>query len=211
MRLSPTRISSGPKPRRRSSAGALRLPAQDGDLRALSKTELLALVSELRAGRAADAAREAGGPKPAASLFLTESVRSGQTIEFPEGDVVVIGSVGSGAEIVAGGSIHVYGALRGRAVAGTPGNAGAHLLPEPAGGAPRHRRPLPPGRESRPEPPGAPRPGSARWRRNDARADGLTAPGVHRDLSFRMPSLFLVMPGPEPGIPIPALAGGTVA
>jgi septum site-determining protein MinC len=128
MRLSPTRISSGPKPRRRSSAGALRLPAQDGDLRALSKTELLALVSELRAGRAADAAREAGGPKPAASLFLTESVRSGQTIEFPEGDVVVIGSVGSGAEIVAGGSIHVYGALRGRAVAGTPGNAGARIF-----------------------------------------------------------------------------------
>ena len=43
---------------------------------------------------------------------------------------MVLGSVGSGAEIVAGGSIHVYGTLRGRAVAGTPGNPeGPHLLP----------------------------------------------------------------------------------
>ncbi|WP_306723581.1 septum site-determining protein MinC, partial [Gulbenkiania mobilis] len=49
------------------------------------------------------------------SLVINEPVRSGQSIMFPEGDVTVIGSVASGAEIIAGGSIHVYGALRGRA------------------------------------------------------------------------------------------------
>ena len=38
--------------------------------------------------------------------------------------MTVIGSVGSGAEVVAGGSIHVYGALRGRAIAGAMGNRG---------------------------------------------------------------------------------------
>ena len=51
-------------------------------------------------------------PKPA-SLLIESKVRSGQSI-ISEGDVTVLGSVGSGAEIVAGGSIHVYGALRGR-------------------------------------------------------------------------------------------------
>ena len=65
-------------------------------------------------------------PKPI-SLLLESPVRSGQSI-FSEGDVTVLGSVGSGAEIVAGGSIHVYGALRGRAMAGSSGNAAARIF-----------------------------------------------------------------------------------
>ncbi|MGG7378436.1 septum site-determining protein MinC, partial [Escherichia coli] len=40
----------------------------------------------------------------------------------------VLGSVGSGAEIVAGGSIHVYGTLRGRAMAGINGNSSARIF-----------------------------------------------------------------------------------
>jgi septum site-determining protein MinC len=63
----------------------------------------------------------------AASLVLENPVRSGQSI-FSEGDVTVLGSVGSGAEIVAGGSIHVYGALRGRAMAGINGNSAARIF-----------------------------------------------------------------------------------
>ena len=46
---------------------------------------------------------------------------------FPDGDVTVLGSVGSGAEIVAGGSIHIYGTLRGRAMAGVNGNSSARI------------------------------------------------------------------------------------
>jgi septum site-determining protein MinC len=65
-------------------------------------------------------------PKPM-SLLLDSPVRSGQSIVFAEGDVTVLGSVGSGAEIVAGGSIHVYGALRGRAMAGVNGNSAARI------------------------------------------------------------------------------------
>ena len=65
-------------------------------------------------------------PKPN-SLLLESPVRSGQSIVFTEGDVTVLGSVGSGAEIVAGGSIHVYGALRGRAMAGVNGNSAARI------------------------------------------------------------------------------------
>jgi septum site-determining protein MinC len=66
-------------------------------------------------------------PKPT-TLLLDEPVRSGQSIFFPDGDVTVLGSVGSGAELVAGGSIHVYGALRGRAMAGSNGNTRARIF-----------------------------------------------------------------------------------
>ncbi|MDI1266196.1 MAG: septum site-determining protein MinC [bacterium] len=65
-------------------------------------------------------------PKPK-SLLLESPVRSGQSIVFTEGDVTVLGSVGSGAEIVAGGSIHIYGTLRGRAMAGVNGNSSARI------------------------------------------------------------------------------------
>jgi septum site-determining protein MinC len=62
------------------------------------------------------------------SLVISEPVRSGQSIMFPEGDVTVIGSVASGAEIIAGGSVHIYGALRGRAMAGSLGNVSARIF-----------------------------------------------------------------------------------
>ena len=61
------------------------------------------------------------------SLTIEGSVRSGQTVVFHEGDVTVMGSVSSGAEILAGGSIHVYGALRGRAIAGAAKNPRARI------------------------------------------------------------------------------------
>jgi septum site-determining protein MinC len=49
-------------------------------------------------------------------------------VVFRAGDVTVLGSVASGAEVVAGGSIHVYGTLRGRAVAGATGNRRARIF-----------------------------------------------------------------------------------
>src|SRR6476620_9020344 len=60
--------------------------------------------------------------------FMEEPVRSGQSVIFPHGDVTVVGQVASGAEVVAGGSIHVYGALRGRALAGSMGNPRARIF-----------------------------------------------------------------------------------
>jgi septum site-determining protein MinC len=68
-------------------------------------------------------------PRPVLqSIVIREPVRSGQSVIFPEGDVTVIGSVASGAEVIAGGSVHVYGALRGRALAGSVGNASARIF-----------------------------------------------------------------------------------
>lgn len=68
-------------------------------------------------------------PRPeATSLLLETPVRSGQSVVFPHGDVTVVGSVGSGAEVIAGGSIHVYGPLRGRALAGSNGDPRARIF-----------------------------------------------------------------------------------
>ena len=62
------------------------------------------------------------------SLLIDQPVRSGQSIVFEKGDVSVVGSVASGAEVIAGGSIHVYGTLRGRAIAGLTGNNRARIF-----------------------------------------------------------------------------------
>ncbi|MEF2072491.1 septum site-determining protein MinC [Consotaella aegiceratis] len=67
-------------------------------------------------------------PGATPSLIVEEPVRSGQSIMFPEGDVTVLGSVASGAEIIAGGSIHIYGALRGRVMAGSAGHPDARIF-----------------------------------------------------------------------------------
>jgi septum site-determining protein MinC len=66
-------------------------------------------------------------PEPA-SLMIEDPVRSGQSVAFVEGDVTVLGSVGSGAEVIAGGSIHIYGTLRGQAIAGVTGNRRARIF-----------------------------------------------------------------------------------
>jgi septum site-determining protein MinC len=71
---------------------------------------------------------EPTAPSVPASLLIDVPVRSGQSVFFPDGDVTVIGSVASGAEIVAGGSIHIYGTLRGRALAGSTGNSAARIF-----------------------------------------------------------------------------------
>lgn len=67
-------------------------------------------------------------PRKAESLILDRAIRSGQSVVNMDGDIVVLGSVASGAELMAGGSIHVYGALRGRAIAGAGGIPEARIF-----------------------------------------------------------------------------------
>ncbi len=67
-------------------------------------------------------------PQPTPSLLIDRPVRSGQSVVFEDGDVTVIGPVASGAEVVAGGSVHVYGALRGRVIAGLRAGSGARVF-----------------------------------------------------------------------------------
>jgi septum site-determining protein MinC len=81
-----------------------------------------------RPDAAAAAANQSPAPAPVNSLLIDSPVRSGQLIVHPEGDVTIVGSVASGAEIVAAGSIHVYGTLRGRVLAGAYGNQRARIF-----------------------------------------------------------------------------------
>jgi septum site-determining protein MinC len=93
--------------------------------RAVSNIEAIEPVREKARPSAAQSPEKSQEPP---SLMLDSPVRSGQSVFFPHGDVTVLGSIASGAEVMAGGSIHIYGALRGRALAGTGGNSRARIF-----------------------------------------------------------------------------------
>lgn len=85
------------------------------------------------APRVEPARRPSSGRRPSAepqrtTLMVTEPVRSGQQVYAAGGDLVVLAPVSAGAELLADGNIHVYGALRGRAVAGIGGDTGARIF-----------------------------------------------------------------------------------
>ncbi|MGX5800540.1 septum site-determining protein MinC [Bradyrhizobium sp. Arg314] len=94
--------------------------AQTGSARTES-----AQAEPTRSGQGAEPPRH---EPSAGTLMIKAPIRSGQSIFHPHGDVIVLGSVASGSEIVAGGSIHVYGTLRGRAIAGSEGNISARIF-----------------------------------------------------------------------------------
>jgi len=62
------------------------------------------------------------------SRLVKQTVRSGQQINAPDGDLIIIGSVSAGAEVLAAGNIHIYGSLRGRALAGINGDTDASIF-----------------------------------------------------------------------------------
>ncbi|MDD8058162.1 MULTISPECIES: septum site-determining protein MinC [Shewanella] len=57
-----------------------------------------------------------------ATKIVKQNVRSGQQIYAQNADLIIFGAVGNGAEVIADGSIHIYGALRGKAMAGAAGD-----------------------------------------------------------------------------------------
>ena len=63
-------------------------------------------------------------------LVLDRPVRSGQQVYCPHGDIVVLQHTSAGSELLAGGSVHVYGALRGRVLAGVQGDTQARIFCE---------------------------------------------------------------------------------
>lgn len=67
-------------------------------------------------------------PQLTPTRTIIQPVRSGQQIYAPNGDLLVLNSVSHGAELLADGHIHVYGPLRGRALAGISGNEEAHIF-----------------------------------------------------------------------------------
>jgi len=68
------------------------------------------------------------GARKVTTKLVTQQVRSGQQIYARGGDLVILNSVSPGAEVLADGNIHIYGALRGRALAGVNGDKQARIF-----------------------------------------------------------------------------------
>lgn len=86
-----------------------------------------------RTARKSDPAPKAApaAPEPEitpATRLITEPVRSGQRIFNDRGDLIVTAPVSAGAELIAEGNIHIYGRLRGRALAGVNGDTSARIF-----------------------------------------------------------------------------------
>ncbi len=112
------------------------------DLRAVAQATGLALLprpgeraSKLPAEAPAkqDAAPQEAAPSTDAaparpSKVITRPVRSGQQVYAEGSDLIVLSQVSEGAEVLADGHIHIYGALRGRALAGVQGDSSARIF-----------------------------------------------------------------------------------
>jgi len=90
----------------------------------MTKTEAAEIKPEVPKAKPA-------APSPTAisgSKLITQPVRSGQQIYAKHADLIVLAPVSRGAELLADGNIHVYGPLRGRALAGVTGNQQARIF-----------------------------------------------------------------------------------
>lgn len=123
--------------------GVIRLPDEHHEV---ARRAGLALIdpAQLVAQAPADAAprpapRQEPAPAPVAppapatasttpTMFVDRPLRSGQQVYARGTDLVLLGGVSPGAEVIADGSIHCYGPLRGRAIAGAQGDQGARIL-----------------------------------------------------------------------------------
>ncbi|ROO27752.1 septation inhibitor protein [Salinisphaera orenii MK-B5] len=112
----------------RAGLGVLNSPARAAAERDTTATDAPepARTGEPEAAPAPSSEREAGSRTP--TRLVTRPVRSGQQIYARGGDLVVATSVSEGAEVLADGHIHIYGALRGRALAGATGDTDARIF-----------------------------------------------------------------------------------
>lgn len=112
----------------------------DDDVRRLARNASLAWLPAGRAGHPIpDPSENDSGEQdktlsentdlaPGAGKVVTQPVRSGQQVYAPEGDLIIMAPVGAGAEVLAAGHIHIYGPLRGRALAGVHGDSNASIF-----------------------------------------------------------------------------------
>lgn len=107
------------------SAGAAAAGAASA---ASSSQESAANREKIAAEAAPTKAAPARSLASAPGLIQTTPVRSGQQVYAENRDLTVLTAVGAGAEVIADGSIHIYGPLRGRALAGAQGNEAARIF-----------------------------------------------------------------------------------
>jgi septum site-determining protein MinC len=115
--MQPLGVADGPLAASASACGLPVLPADNSQ-----RTRAAPAAAEAApAATAAPAARRA-------ARIVVDPVRSGQQIYAAETDLIVLNTVSPGAEIAADGCVHVYGVLRGRAIAGARGDPGARIF-----------------------------------------------------------------------------------
>lgn len=92
------------------------------------KSEHAAVPQSATKDSTVEAAEPVAARAKTTTMVVKQTIRSGRQIYAPDGDLIIIGSVSAGAEILAEGNIHVYGTLRGRALAGIQGNQSASIF-----------------------------------------------------------------------------------
>jgi septum site-determining protein MinC len=93
-----------------------------------ARTELAAETAPVKGAAAKAEPAKTPVARGEPGLVQTSPVRSGQQVYAENCDLTVVTAVGAGAEVIADGSIHIYGALRGRALAGAQGNEKARIF-----------------------------------------------------------------------------------
>ncbi|HLS41761.1 MAG TPA: septum site-determining protein MinC [Paenalcaligenes sp.] len=127
-------VASGELLSSAEAAGLLEVDISNAPSRPTSPT-----VPEAEVPTLASTAEEKQAPEPAvqpeiittvapAAMVVNRQLRSGQRIYARDTDLVIIGVVGQGAEVIADGNIHVYGPLRGKAMAGARGDTTARIF-----------------------------------------------------------------------------------
>jgi septum site-determining protein MinC len=89
-------------------------------------SQLLGLATRISKPRPEEQRQYADTITDDTALFINKTVRSGTRIEFP-GNIVIVGDINSGAEIVAGGNVIVWGRVRGMIHAGSKGDRSAFI------------------------------------------------------------------------------------
>ncbi|MFT0850512.1 septum site-determining protein MinC [Achromobacter sp. F4_2707] len=115
----PTRPAAAPAPEHEVPAAAV-IPEK-----ATNSTPAAEAPSEQAA--ASQPAPTLAEPAPAA-MIVNRPLRSGQRVYARSTDLIVIGMVSRGAEVIADGNIHVYGPMRGKAMAGARGDSNARIF-----------------------------------------------------------------------------------
>jgi septum site-determining protein MinC len=122
---------------RRGGMLTIGLAGDAAQLEALSTALSMPILSGFRAPRSPAPPVQAAQPAPApaepadsgfAALIQHQTVRSGQRIYARGRDLVVTAGIGAGAEVMADGCVHIYGSLRGRAMAGARGELTARVF-----------------------------------------------------------------------------------
>jgi septum site-determining protein MinC len=117
-------------------AGMLSIGLTTGSLgvEALSSALQIPVLSHFRAHNQVVPVVQAASPPPPPesggmpALMHQQTVRSGQRVYARNRDLVVMATVGAGAEVMADGCVHIYGALRGRAMAGARDDVSARVF-----------------------------------------------------------------------------------